>query len=103
MPNLCTSNKKMSVHLFQHLPAEAHVAGPEAISELVRHGISRAAAHAICTKRDVTRYIELCMRLGRDFDTDPRFPWGARILSKRQDPTLRVRTLVRLSRNPEKP
>jgi len=89
--------KQMTAAVMRRFPAKTRAAGPEVVTKLVRHGITRAAAYGIRAKRDVAQYITLCMRFGRNFDKDPRLPWAARILSKQQDPTLRMRTLVRAS------
>jgi hypothetical protein len=90
--------QQMTADLLRRFPARARAAGPEAVAGLVRHGVSRAAAYGIRAKRDVALYLLFCMRFGKDFDVDPRLPWAARILNKQQEPTLRLRTLVRASR-----
>ncbi len=90
--------RQMTADLVRRYPARTRAAGPAAVAALVRHGVARAAAYGIRAKPDVALYLGFCMRFGPDFDRDPRLPWAARILGKQQDPTLRMRTLVRASR-----
>lgn len=80
-------------HVRNFFPAEYRTAGEAKIRELIRYGRERAAAHGFMGKRDVCRYIDLMVILGRDFDRDPGLPWAAAILQKPRDPVARMHFL----------
>lgn len=64
----------MVAHLTRFFPREATAMGGESrVRDLIRHGIGRSAAYGITAKRDVCKYLDLMMLLGRDFDADDLF------------------------------
>lgn len=80
-------------HLRQFFPAQCLSLDETALRELVRYGIARASTHGITMERDVCKYIDLNTVFGRDFDTDTRFPWAARVLRRIQSPTTKIQSL----------
>ena len=84
----------MVAHLTRFFPCECAAEGSESqVLDLVRYGIGRAAAHGITTKRDVCKYIDLMIVLGRDFDADTRFGWAAAILKQPWQSSVKISAL----------
>ena len=71
----------MAGHLKRFFSAKCDALGEACIVETIRYGIKRASQHGFRTRRDVCKYIDLMMVLGRDFDLDPELPWAAAILT----------------------
>jgi hypothetical protein len=65
-------------------PAQCKAHGREAVAALVRAGSGRSQRYGIKTDDEVRRFIALMLLVGAEFDTDPRLPWAANILSKRK-------------------
>lgn len=80
-------------HLRQFFPAQCDALGEEGLREIIRDGRTRAAHHGFRTRCDVCKYIDLMIVLGRDFDTDGRTRWAARILARRGDRSATMRAL----------
>jgi hypothetical protein len=83
----------MIAHLRRFFPQQCAVAGEAQLRETIQGGIKRAAAYGMTAKRDVCKYIDLMIVLGRDFDTDNRYPWAGEILSERRDPSAKMQAL----------
>lgn len=77
---------RMILHLRQSLPQECLALEDEALRQAIRHGMERAASYGIVAERDVCKYTEVMLRLGRNFDRDAAFPQLHAILN---DPTLK--------------
>jgi hypothetical protein len=84
----------MAEHLHHFFPRQFKATGEAAVYELIRTGIRLAASHDIKNRRDVCKYIDLMVVLGLHFDLDPRFPWVAEVLNRKQDSNLRMRSLI---------
>jgi len=87
----------MIVHLKKYFPVQCRAAGEQQLRTIIRTGIDRATVYEISSQRDVCKYIDLMVVLGRDFDTDRRFPWAAEILAKRCDSTSKMSALFELA------
>jgi hypothetical protein len=85
----------MVVHLDKFFPGSFKATGEPKVRELIRYGIKRAASYKIQAERDVSRYIDLMMVLGADFDSDRRLPWAGEILRSRNNPEQRIAVLLR--------
>ncbi len=85
----------MFSHLQKFFPRQCGAMGEAQLRETIRYGIRRAAAHGITAKRDVCKYIDVMIALGRDFDQDSGYSWAASILSQRTDAAARVEALLR--------
>src|SRR5438105_3713106 len=55
-------------HLRKFFAKQCEAAGEPDLRETIRYGIERAAAHGFHSKRDICKYIDLMVVLGRDFD-----------------------------------
>jgi len=81
----------MVVHLNEFFPEHCKALGKDGTREVIREGIERARTYSIVSERDVCKFIDLKVALGRSFDTDPALPWAARILNDKSIPDPRQR------------
>jgi hypothetical protein len=72
--------------LHKLFPMEFAAAGDARMEALVQYGCTRPQRYGIRNQSDIRRYIELMVRLGREFDTDPQRPWASQILGRRLPP-----------------
>ncbi|MGA2987545.1 MAG: hypothetical protein ABSG32_27460 [Terriglobia bacterium] len=70
----------MVPHLKKFFPEFFEAAGEPKVREFIRYGVKRSGSYQITAKRDVSRYIDLMVSLGRDFDQDPDLSWAGEIL-----------------------
>jgi len=84
----------MVAHLRKFFPRQCASMGEPKLRETVQYGIKRAAAHGLTAKRDVCKYIDVMIVLGRDFDKDKRHSWAREILTWRTDPGAKMQTLI---------
>ena len=84
-------------HIRQYHPEQHSALSTDEVLEAVRYGIRRAAAHGITREQDITRFVDVMMVLGRDFDDEPRLPWAKQILQDESlgEPGERLGELVR--------
>ena len=83
--------RRLAAHLRKYFSETCADLGERGLRDAVRYGIKRAKAYGIQAERDVVKYLNLMFVFGRDFDTDPRFPWAASMLrSTDYGPTLRI-------------
>jgi hypothetical protein len=68
-------------HVKEFFPEQCEVLGESGIREAIEYGISRAKNYGIVNDGDVAQYIDVMFAFGRDFDTDPQFPWADAILN----------------------
>jgi hypothetical protein len=85
----------MLAHLKKFFPDKYEAAGEPKVRKLIRYGIERAASYDITAQRDVSRYIDLMMTLGPDFDQDKQLPWAGQILRTRNKPEVRISILLK--------
>ncbi len=85
----------MVAHLKKFFPDRCEDAGELKVRKLIRYGIERAASYNIAAQRDVSRYIDLMMTLGPDFDKDKQLPWAGEILRTRNQPEVRISILLK--------
>ncbi len=86
------------VHLKKFFPRQCTATGEPRLQEMVHYGVQRAAAYGITAKRDVCKYIDLMIVLGRDFDTDKRSRWAGQILGNRRHPGARMQALLQAAK-----
>lgn len=72
---------RLVADVHELFPKECSALGAEGVREQVRGGCAAAEAHGFETEADVARYVYLMFALCPDFDTSPRYPWAAAILS----------------------
>ena len=85
----------MLPHLKKFFPEFCEAAPEPKLKALIRYGVKRAGSYQITAKRDVSRYIDLMVSLGADFDREPRLPWAGEILRTRNSPEARISTLLK--------
>ncbi|HEY7393092.1 MAG TPA: DUF4123 domain-containing protein [Bryobacteraceae bacterium] len=83
----------MLTHLVRFFPKECAALKEAQLRDLIQYGIERARAHEITSERDVTKYIDLMLVFGRDFDTDKRYPWASYLLANRKTARSKIRSL----------
>src|SRR5690242_5578687 len=88
----------MMSHLKRFFPRECKALGDDRLKETIQFGIWRAASYGIGTKRDVCKYIDLVVILGRDFDKDEKLPWAGEILKSQTQPRTKIETLHEAAR-----
>jgi hypothetical protein len=84
----------MVVHLHKFFRRECSQMGEAELRETVQYGIRRAATYGLKAKRDVCKYIDVMIALGRDFDTDERLTRVTRVLTQRTSPNARAQNLL---------
>lgn len=84
---------RMLAHLREHFPRQYEGVGEAGAREMIRYGIERAAAYDIREERDVCRYIDLMMVLGRDFDRDLQWARALLVIHRLESPGYRVQRL----------
>jgi hypothetical protein len=89
----------MLAHLRTFFPKHCEAAGEFQLRETIRYGIKRAPAHGFRSKRDVCKYIDLMVVLGRDFDTDEQYPWAVMILTELKNPETKMSALHAAAKN----
>jgi hypothetical protein len=83
--------RRLAAHLKKYFPDTCAKLGDKGLLDALRHGVQRAKTYGIQAERDVVKFLNLMFVFGRDFDTDPRFPWAASMLhSADYGPTLRI-------------
>lgn len=85
----------MLPHLKKFFPEFCEATPEPRLKALIRYGVQRAASYQIRAKRDVSRYIDLMVSLGPDFDRDRQLPWAGEILMTRNSPEVRITTLLK--------
>jgi hypothetical protein len=83
----------MARHLRKFFSSQCDALGESRIVETIQYGMKRAPQHGFKTRRDVCKYIDLMIVLGRDFDTGERTRWAAGILARGGDAGATMRAL----------
>jgi hypothetical protein len=93
-------HERMVTHLRKCFPAECEALQESGVRDTIRHGIQQSARYGATAERDVCKYIDLMMLLGRDFDTRAGLPWAARILNDQvlQTPGARIDQLFTVAK-----
>ena len=86
---------RVVIHLNKFFPRQCEALGDSKLRETIRYGIKRAATYGITAARDVRKYIDAMVALGRDFDTDRRLPWAGEILRARAISGIKMAKLIR--------
>ena len=71
---------RLRTQLVRTWPDECRVLGEQGVRASIHEGLRKAAGYGIDAEYDVARFIHVMYALGHDFDTDPRYPWAAKIL-----------------------
>jgi hypothetical protein len=89
--------QRVFAHLKEFFPAQCRPLTEQELRRTIRVGLERAASYEIVSQRDVCMFIDLMMVLGRDFDTDKRFPWAQEILAKPSEPAAKMDALYQIA------
>jgi hypothetical protein len=81
-------------HLRRFFPTQCAAVGEQGLRGIVLDGIERAAGHGVKSRVGICKYIDLMILLGREFETDPRFPSAANILRQPIPADTRISSLV---------
>jgi hypothetical protein len=77
-------------HLQRFFPGKCAAAGETAMRAMIHEGMQRGSSYGISAKRDLCKYIDLMVVLGRHFDEKA---WAREILAKRLSPASRIQRL----------
>jgi hypothetical protein len=69
--------------LFTAAPVHCKAIGSLQVTEAVRFGLRRGAAHGLTKRGPLRLYCELMFTLGSHFDIDPQYAWAREILDRR--------------------
>ena len=75
---------EMVEHLAAFSPPLFSAAGAEQLRKAIRLGMQRAGGYGFTFRGPVRLYLESMLLFGAYFDTDPQYPWAARILSSQE-------------------
>ena len=82
---------EMVIHLYQFHPKHSDVLGEVGVRQVIRYGMDKAKAHGFTNRGPVRFYLELINMFGCDFDTDPQYPWAAKVLNNKRLPDQNIR------------
>src|SRR5581483_4821649 len=88
----------MVVHLNKFFAQKCSSLGEERLRELIRYGIRRASSYRVTIRREVCKYIDVMLVLGRDFDKDPKYSWAKETLDADIDPAVKGTSLLSATR-----
>ena len=71
---------RMLAHLTRYFPEAYTMMGERGVRDIIRYGIERANHYGIVAERNVCKYIDVMVVLGRDFNMDVTLPWAAEML-----------------------
>jgi hypothetical protein len=84
---------EMVVHSEDFSPRLCEVIGEEQLRVALRGAIGRAGGYGFTNRGPVRLFIELMFLFGSGFDTDPQYPWAAKILRASDDQMQRAERL----------
>ena len=93
---LVTFEVRLAEHVAEHFPGIHASLGERPTKVMVRYAIEKAYSYGFRNGGQVTRYLNLMLTFGRDFDTDDRFPWARRVLTYDAHSTARMNRLYRI-------
>ncbi|WNG43161.1 hypothetical protein F0U60_02890 [Archangium minus] len=70
----------MLEHLAGFSPPLVEAAGEAQLRKSIHLGVTRAGRYGLTHQGPVRLYLELMLLFGAHFDTDPQYPWAARLL-----------------------
>ena len=86
------SEDRLARHAQRFFPTQVAALAEPDLLRYVRQAVAAAQGHGFVTERDICKYLNLTLALGRDFDTAP---WARTILGAEHitGPTLRINRL----------
>lgn len=77
--------RRVADHVREFFPDRSADLGDDGVVAHVRAGIAKAESYGLSHPAHVGQMVDLMLLFGRDFDTDPRWPWAGSIL---RDPAI---------------
>jgi hypothetical protein len=71
---------RLMEHAWRHFPDVAAQLGTE-LREVVARAVQRARSYGFSRQRETCKYLNLELRFGRDFDSDPGCAWAHTLLA----------------------
>jgi hypothetical protein len=84
---------EMVVHSKEFSPKLTEVIGDEQVRIAVRRCIRRAGEYGFTLRGPIRLYIEMMFLYGSGFDSDPQYPWAARILRSQEEQMQRAESI----------
>lgn len=86
---------RLALHARRFFPERVAAMTDVDLHAFCGHGVAAARGYGLVTARDLCKYVNLTLALGRDFDVDPALPWARAILTAEHisGPTLRINRL----------
>jgi hypothetical protein len=81
----------MESHLREYFPEECAEFTGTGLREFIREAMAKARRYGFSHDADISRFVDISMVLGADFDTDPKLPWASSILNSPEFTDSRVR------------
>ena len=75
---------RMIKNLYTYFSHDCAELGEAQIRNIIRQGIDRAKTYDIRIEKDVSRFTNLMMTFGTEFDKDPKLSWVKGILSEKK-------------------
>jgi hypothetical protein len=85
--------REMVAHSQAFSPRLCAVIGEEQLRVVLRRALEHAKGYGFTMRGALRLYIELTFLFGSDFDSDPQYPWAARILTAQGDEMRRAEIL----------
>ena len=71
--------QRMKEHISKYFPEQAAALGPAGVGRVIELGMQRAKDRGITAEGDVSRYIDIMVVLGENYD---REPWAKEIFDR---------------------
>ena len=73
--------REMADHLSTFFPEQCAALRDDELSLFIQTTVDRALGYGINRERDVCKFLDVAMALGKDFDRSGEHPWSREILS----------------------
>jgi hypothetical protein len=73
--------REMADHLSAFFPEQCAALRNDELSMFIQTTIDRALGYGIDRERDVCKFLDVAMAIGKDFDRSDEYPWSREILA----------------------
>ena len=84
----------MLSHLGKFFPRECRTMDETNLRDIIQYGIKTGASYGLFAKRDVCKYIDVMIVLGRDFPKNKRYTWAPDLLGRKTDSATKMRAVL---------
>lgn len=84
---------EMVLHSQAFSPRLCEVIGEDQLRVALRRSMNKAGGYGLTNRGPMRLFIEMMFLYGSDFDTDPQYPWAAKILRSTEDQMQRAEQL----------